>query len=1037
MNIKELYLQNFGKFENFRLNLESGFNLIYGKNEVGKSTIMDFIMLMFYGHKGRKRDIRENPRRRYQPWNGRQMQGQIIFKSKGQSYRLERNFGTTHSRDITKLFNELTGSEINLQGEPGEHIFGIGEEAFERSVFINVDNNIVDQTSSKDEITQRLMNMVTTGSEESSYQETKQRLEDTKVKFISKNKKRGSLVELREKIEELNSKMSEAKDDEKEKDAYKAELASYQQQSTAYKQQLKQKNAALEIANLESERQEYLEDLNHFKRNQKLAKELAELDSELETSTEKIDQAFVNACSDNLAKIKSLKAEAQTLTEEIKKLKQQHENLAKETREEKVLPEGLIDDLRSKTDQKQKLVDQVKQLEQRFSHLEKQQESIKKIKQRHEDLARNREKLQTQTDNLEKLIETENLIKNKLAKNKQQAQTINQDLEFETNELRQAESQKTQLINELKFKKQNLNSKLEMTQENIKYREDILKQKGDPGSSKFIMVGAFVLALVLFTIGFLLADVSIGLRIGLFVFAGLSLIFGIFSLSKNKKQAANQQSEIEKLEELKNDFTKRRDQGSAELTKLNNQIEILKDLIKQRQDNVSKLKANYLEIEKNIRSEQPESLQAEARRENQAKEIEILKNTIELEEKNIEDAKQQLDISLSDPEKDETKKIEAEIKDLQSEIDQITKDVETWLKKYKSEDIYSLVNYDNEISKKLEQKAKLESDLKTKKDKLESNHTEKEKIFSDLVIRLKDIAKLKDYKQAEQVIIDLKEKLEKHNQLKIRYETNLENLEARQQDLSYEGIKAKLAELEPKLVKTKFFEIERQELAQQILQLTEDIDSLNQAQKSVDNKILALESMVKEKYRDKLNVSQVEVLLRQTKEQEQEQSKIHAALEKAETYLEQAFQKVQQTFSPLVNEKTSENFNIITNGKYDNVRVDKNFQITVEDKETNSLKEWGYLSDGTIDQAYLALRLAVAELLAAESENEILLPLLLDDVFAHYDEVRAVNTLEWIKTLSSKQVEHDKLIQVIFFTCHSSHRHWGEADSEINVITLS
>ncbi|NLJ94580.1 MAG: AAA family ATPase, partial [Clostridiaceae bacterium] len=90
MNIKELYLQNFGKFENFRLNLESGFNLIYGENEVGKSTIMDFVMLMFYGHKGRKRDIRENPRRRYQPWNGRQMQGQIIFKSKGQSYRLER-----------------------------------------------------------------------------------------------------------------------------------------------------------------------------------------------------------------------------------------------------------------------------------------------------------------------------------------------------------------------------------------------------------------------------------------------------------------------------------------------------------------------------------------------------------------------------------------------------------------------------------------------------------------------------------------------------------------------------------------------------------------------------------------------------------------------------------------------------------------------------------------------------------------------------------------------------------------------------------
>ena len=50
------------------------------------------------------------------------------------------------------------------------------------------------------------------------------------------------------------------------------------------------------------------------------------------------------------------------------------------------------------------------------------------------------------------------------------------------------------------------------------------------------------------------------------------------------------------------------------------------------------------------------------------------------------------------------------------------------------------------------------------------------------------------------------------------------------------------------------------------------------------------------------------------------------------------------------------------------------------------------LSRGTIEQVYLALRIAAVEILFPESS----LPILLDDTFAYYDDTRLNNTLKWL-----------------------------------------
>jgi uncharacterized protein YhaN len=65
------------------------------------------------------------------------------------------------------------------------------------------------------------------------------------------------------------------------------------------------------------------------------------------------------------------------------------------------------------------------------------------------------------------------------------------------------------------------------------------------------------------------------------------------------------------------------------------------------------------------------------------------------------------------------------------------------------------------------------------------------------------------------------------------------------------------------------------------------------------------------------------------------------------------------------------------------------------------------LSSGTVEQVYLALRLALAEVI--EDGGEVL-PLVLDEIFAHYDDKRVLNTLKMLSEVSQKR-------QIILFTC--------------------
>lgn len=102
-------------------------------------------------------------------------------------------------------------------------------------------------------------------------------------------------------------------------------------------------------------------------------------------------------------------------------------------------------------------------------------------------------------------------------------------------------------------------------------------------------------------------------------------------------------------------------------------------------------------------------------------------------------------------------------------------------------------------------------------------------------------------------------------------------------------------------------------------------------------------------------------------------------------------------FGGQLNENISEIVSIITDGKYNDVKLDENMHISVFDDDHYMPIE--FLSSGTIEQIYLAVRLCIAGLLCKDR-----MPIIVDDIFTAYDEHRLKNALYCMSRIDTDQI---------------------------------
>ncbi len=201
MKINDIYIGAFGKLKDFSLEFGGNMNVIYGENENGKTTVMNFIKMMFYGSNSRSQKIMP-ARTKYLPWSGERAGGRINFEHENQRYTLERIFGKTDSSDSVTLKNRDTGEVLTTDREIGKTFFGLSAQAFERSLFTD-SSDFSHDAFAEDELNSKLSNILSTGDDESSCKKVEENISKALLKLISKNNKNGAIREREKKTAEL------------------------------------------------------------------------------------------------------------------------------------------------------------------------------------------------------------------------------------------------------------------------------------------------------------------------------------------------------------------------------------------------------------------------------------------------------------------------------------------------------------------------------------------------------------------------------------------------------------------------------------------------------------------------------------------------------------------------------------------------------------------------------------------------------------------------------------------------------------------
>lgn len=142
----------------------------------------------------------------------------------------------------------------------------------------------------------------------------------------------------------------------------------------------------------------------------------------------------------------------------------------------------------------------------------------------------------------------------------------------------------------------------------------------------------------------------------------------------------------------------------------------------------------------------------------------------------------------------------------------------------------------------------------------------------------------------------------------------------------------------------------------------------------------------------------------------------YRALSLALEVLDEANAQLQARFSPELNRRAGELFAALTGGRYASIALNREFEASVRPAGDVLPRRALSLSRGTVDQLYLAVRLAVCDLALPAADPA---PLVLDDALADFDDGRMALALETLE-------EYARGRQVLLFTCHGREAAWRE-----------
>ena len=303
MKIKNIKINNYGNLENKEINLKNNINIIYGKNESGKSTVLNYIKNIFYGISKNKNGKNISDYEKYKPWGKEDYSGKIKYElDTGEEFEIFREFNKKNPKVYNNKLEDIS-KQFNVVKKDGIQFFydqtGVDETMFTSTV-VSMQEEVKLDTQEQNILVQKLANLTGTGEETLSYKKVIDKLNKLQVEEIGNDRTQGrpiNIIKDRMKniefvLKELQTYQKDKQNNEMKKDNYNKTIIELQDELDIFKQvniiKISKQNTDEKIIiknNYKNEKNKKIEELKLEKNN--LIKEINENKIKLEKNNNK------------------------------------------------------------------------------------------------------------------------------------------------------------------------------------------------------------------------------------------------------------------------------------------------------------------------------------------------------------------------------------------------------------------------------------------------------------------------------------------------------------------------------------------------------------------------------------------------------------------------------------------------------------------------------------------------------------------------------------------------------------------------------
>lgn len=284
MKINKIKINAFGNLKNKNIELKK-INIIYGKNESGKSTLQNFIINMLYGISKNKNGKFESDYDKYNPWSGEEYSGKIEYQlDNNKIYNVYRDFNKKNPEIYDEYSNNIS-NEFNIDKKLGNTFF-IEQTNIDREIMTSTVASMQNETqidkNTQNVLVQKVANLAESGEEDISYKKAIAKLDKLLLNEVGTDKSQDRPINIaKNKLNKLNNELDEIKDIENDKYL------------------------------IEEKNKEYTENLNFAEKNKKIYLEIKNIIDENNSENQKIEikEKIYKENNEKIEKIKSEKIE--------------------------------------------------------------------------------------------------------------------------------------------------------------------------------------------------------------------------------------------------------------------------------------------------------------------------------------------------------------------------------------------------------------------------------------------------------------------------------------------------------------------------------------------------------------------------------------------------------------------------------------------------------------------------------------------------------------------------------------------------------